>query len=39
MRKKYKIARQLARIRASLRKRKKDIPEWLEEALEGIREE
>ena len=38
-RKKYKIARQLARIRESLRKRKKDIPDWLEEALEGIREE
>lgn len=35
-RKRYKIARQLVRIREGLVRKNRDIPKWLEEALEGI---
>lgn len=38
-RKAYKINRQLCRIRDEYIRRNESIPEWLEEALEEIREE
>ena len=35
-RKRYKITRQLVRIKDELARKKRDIPEWLDKALEGI---